>query len=142
MGGIAPPHSPPGDPPQAPRCFGLNPPSQLVIWYHWLAFLKQVRNNLPILSSSQFTTNVEHKIDHISKTKYRKIVKFSAKSVDIFFQTILRTLNDYISKTENRKNRKIDFSFVSEHCAKFRTKKESALFEGGKGVCMSSCMSA
>ena len=29
--------------PQAPDCFRLNPPSQLDIGYHWLAFLNQVR---------------------------------------------------------------------------------------------------
>ena len=40
---------PPGAPLPGPGCFGLNPPSQLVIEYHWLAFL--------ILN------------DHISKTK-------------------------------------------------------------------------
>ena len=31
-----------GPDPQAPDRFGLNPPSQLVIGYHWLAFLNQV----------------------------------------------------------------------------------------------------
>ena len=29
--------------PQAPDAFGLNPPSQLAIGYHWLTFLNQVR---------------------------------------------------------------------------------------------------
>jgi len=38
--------------PQSPNAFGLNPLSQLVFGYHWLAFLNQVL-----------------KIDHISKTK-------------------------------------------------------------------------
>ena len=45
-------------------------------------------------------------------------------------QTILRILNDHISKGKKRKNRKIDFTFVSEHCATFGPKK-SAIFEGG-----------
>ena len=31
---------------QAPNAFGLKPPSQLVIGYHWLAFLSQVKKNL------------------------------------------------------------------------------------------------
>ena len=31
---------------QASNNFGLNPTSQLVIGYHWLAFLNQVRKNL------------------------------------------------------------------------------------------------
>ena len=53
---------------QAPDTFGLNSPSQLVFWYHWLAFLNQICKNQ---KSSQFTTNVEYKIDHISKTKNR-----------------------------------------------------------------------
>ena len=51
--------------PQAPDAFGLNTPNQLVIGYHWLAFLNQARKN------PQFTTIIEYKIDHISKTKYR-----------------------------------------------------------------------
>ena len=53
---------------QTPDKFGFNPPSNLVIGYHWLAFLNQVHK---ILASPQFTTNVEYKIDHISKTKNR-----------------------------------------------------------------------
>ena len=32
--------------PQATHAFGLNPPNQLVIGYHWLALLNQVRKNL------------------------------------------------------------------------------------------------
>ena len=31
---------------QAPDTFRLNPPSQLIIGYHWLAFLNQVHKNL------------------------------------------------------------------------------------------------
>ena len=41
--------------PQAPDVFGLNPLSQLVIRYLWLAFLKQ----------SQFSKNFEYKIYYI-----------------------------------------------------------------------------
>ena len=104
--------------PQAPDAFGLNPFSQLVIGYHWYIYYL----------GPQFTTNVEYKIDHISKTKNCKIVKFSAKFVSehcasfgayLFLQKILKILYDHISKTKNRKN---DFSFVSEHCATFWTK--------------------
>ena len=51
--------------PKASHAFGLNPPNQLVIGYHWLTFLNQVRNNL----CSQFTMNVEYKIDHASKSE-------------------------------------------------------------------------
>ena len=50
--------------PKAPNCFGLNPFCQLVIGYHWLAFLKQIH-----------------------------------------------------------KNRKIDFAYISEHCASFEIEK-------------------
>ena len=79
--------------------------------------------------SPQCTANVEHKIDHTSKTKSRKIVKLGAKFVsehcaslgtNFIFQTILRILNNHIAKTENPK---IDFSFDSEHCKIFWTKK-------------------
>ena len=43
---------------------------------------------------------------------------------------------DHISKTNNRKNRKIDYSLVSENCALFWTKKWKQLFlrGGGNGV--------
>ena len=34
--------------PQASDTFGLNPTSQLVIGYHWLAFLNQIRTNLQV----------------------------------------------------------------------------------------------
>ena len=49
-------------------------------------------------------------------------------------------MNDHISKTKNCQNRKMNFSFVSEHCATFWTKKRKmALFKGrwGHWVCMS-----
>ena len=38
------------------HAFGLNPPSHLVLRYHWLAFLKQVLG-FKNLSSPQFTVN-------------------------------------------------------------------------------------
>ena len=48
--------------PPAPDAFGLDPPSQLVLEYHWLAFLNQVhKNQVPI----SMLTTVEYKIDHI-----------------------------------------------------------------------------
>ena len=40
-------------------------------------------------------------------------------------------LSDHISKNEYRKNRKIDFSFVSEHCATFWTKTKIDSFWRG-----------
>ena len=55
---------------------------------------------------------------------YTLNTKFSAKSVAEHFatfgtknfHTILKILNDHISKTENRKYRKNEFLFVSDHC--------------------------
>ena len=55
LGGLQPPKLPgslgasapyprPGFHSQAPTDFGLNPPGQLVIGYHWLAFLNQVKS--------------------------------------------------------------------------------------------------
>ena len=92
----------------------LNPPSQLVIRYHWLAFWIRL---LGILR--------------------RKIVDMSAKSISEHSASsgikknhaFLRILNDHIWKTTYWK---IDFSFVSEHYATFELK---VTFEGG--VCMS-----
>ena len=49
-----------------------------------------------------------------------------------FFQMILRIWNDHISKT---KNRIIDFTFVSDHCVTFLTKK-TALLELGADLCV------
>ena len=66
-GRLGPAHPPPGAPSQAPDAFGCNPPSQLVIMNHWLAFLNQVRINL----SPRFNLNVAYKIDHFSKNKNR-----------------------------------------------------------------------
>ena len=56
---------PQNDPTPGTDAFGLNPPSQLVIGYHWLAFPNQV------CKKSQFTIHVEYKIDCISKTENR-----------------------------------------------------------------------
>ena len=50
------------------------------------------------------------------------------------FGMILRILNDHISKTINNRNRKMNFSSVSEHCATF--KQKTVLLEG-RGVCIS-----
>ena len=80
-------------------------------------------------SSKQFTANVQYKVDQNSQTKERKIVKFRCKIRfrtlhifwdEFFFQTFQRISNEHISK--KNKNRKIDSSFVSEHCATFWTR--------------------
>ena len=82
------------------------------------------------------------------KLKIAKIVRIGAKYVSEhcasfilffshnFFSTILRILNNHISKT---KNQRINFSFILEHCASFWTEKNWPLLRGvgGGGVCMS-----
>ena len=40
--------------PQNPISFRLSPPSQLIFWYHWLAFLNQVQK-FPSFSQESFT---------------------------------------------------------------------------------------
>ena len=94
--------------------------------------------------SPQFTTNFEYKINQISKLKitklwnlvldpFKKIAQLWDKMKLTIFHAILIILNDDISKTENCKNWKIDFSFVSKHCATFWTKIQFGQFweEGG-----------
>ena len=56
--------------PQEPDAFVFNLPNQLVIGYHWLAFLNRQST---LSSKSQFTRSFEYKIDHNSKNKNRKI---------------------------------------------------------------------
>ena len=57
---------------QASDAFGLHPPSQLVLGYHWLAFLNQICKNCYFEKvSSSLLTTVEYKIDYISKTENR-----------------------------------------------------------------------
>ena len=70
---------------------------------------------------------VEYKIDHISKTKNCKIVKFSAKPAlehcasfgTKEIQTILRILIDHVSKTKNLKIVQFSAKSVSDHCVYF-----------------------
>ena len=68
--------------PQASAVFGLHPPSQLVIGYHWLAFLSQVR---------KCSKNFWYKIDHISHTKNRKN----------YFFIVFRTLRIFLDQKPN-----------------------------------------
>ena len=78
--------------------------------------------------------NFEYKIDHIH-ISYTKIAKLSyivlnpvqniANVLGQFFlqfsnySNILKMLNDHASKIKDRKNWKMDYTFVSEHCATF-----------------------
>ena len=77
LGGFTPTPLHQGLHPQAPDGFGLNLSSQLVIGYHWLASL-----------NSQFTTHVERKIGHISKTK-KSISEYCASFGTIFLSSPL-----------------------------------------------------
>ena len=77
VGGLAPYASHRGLRPQSPDAFGLNPPSQLDLGYHWLAFLNQVRRNLFQVPSSLLNT----------KSTISKKLKITQKkaSVRIFY---------------------------------------------------------
>ena len=90
--------------PQARGAFGLNPLSQLVFRYHWLEFLNQVYH------PSSFNMNVEYKISKIRNRIKKNWEKKSEKIGHI------------------PKNGKIDFSFVSEHCAWLFSKGGSGFF--------------
>ena len=63
------PRPSPGILSSGPYSLRFIPPCQLVIGYHWLAFLNQVRKE------SQFIKKFENKIDHISKANGRKKLK-------------------------------------------------------------------
>ena len=71
---------------------------------------------------------VEYKNDHISETNIHTIKTHKSVSEHraFFFNQMVRFfryMNDYISKTTYRKNRKIEFSLVSEHCDAVLNKK-------------------
>ena len=130
MFGVLPPLNPPfcrGFRPQSPDAFELNPHSQLDLGYHWFSG-----------------------IDHISKTKNRtkknlltkKSVSGHCSSFEIFFDIFgllfwwkhLKIVNKINHNSKNR-NRKIDFTFVSAHCASFM--KIGPFLRRGRGwVCI------
>ena len=90
----------------------------------WSPPSKKCLNSL----SPEYTTKVKYNIDHNSKTKKSQQKKNSIfcafRTMRIFWDIFLAewlNLNDHISKL---KIGKIDFSFVSEHCATFWTKKK------------------
>ena len=65
--------------PRAPDAFGLNLPIDLVIGYHRLAFLNQVRKLFQV--PYQFSTKVMYKNDHISITIIRRKKNSLAKKI-------------------------------------------------------------
>ena len=99
MGGFLPPTG--GSAPRPRELLDLIPQA------NWLSGITGYR--FWIRLSPQFTTNVEYKINHISKTENHKIVKSNTKSVSEHFASsgtkkmhiILKILNDHISKTKN-----------------------------------------
>ena len=116
-------------------CFWIDPPSQLVIGYPWLAFLNQVLEQSKIqLSNSPIHWEfwAKNRLYLIDLTKIAKILNsvlhsfknwriFWDKKIDIF-DRLLRSkcledsLNfEYKVDHDSTKNRKIEFSFVSAH---------------------------
>ena len=120
--------------PKASGQWGVAPHKLLDLGGRYSPDIKKNLNS----SSRQCTTNVEHKIEHIANTKIANCKiewKFCLRTLlilwdDIFYQKILRILNDHVSRT---KNRKIYFLFDLKHCATFWTEKIGSFFEEGGG---------
>ena len=134
--------------------FGLNTPSQLVIGYHWLAFLNQVGKQTvenTVVPSPQFTGNFDY-FDRISKTKNCKILEFASAFVseqcvsfmikNNIFGRLLRSkysedsvIFEYkiydISKNKNRKERKLMFHSF-QHIAHLSCKYRHFWGDGGR----------
>ena len=87
--------------------------------------LKRIKNQFSQFCDFQFLRYGRSKSLESSETHFDLVASRFGAKINYFghftpiFHTILRILNDHISKTENCKNRKIDFSFVSEHFATF-----------------------
>ena len=99
-------------------------------WQVYWGYVQQPAPNILLVYTLSTKTTTSHKLEN------REIIKFGSKSVSkhcasfgkiFFLQKILRFLNDHISKA---KNRKINFSFASAHCASF--KKIKPFLRGGK----------
>ena len=106
----------------------LNPSSQLVIGYHWLAFLNQVRKHLWVPTSLQVLSTrsiVSQKL---------KIVKFSIKYYSEYCASF-RT--NFLGATISQKLKigKLIFHSLQNIVQLFGQKTKSALFEkrGGRG---------
>ena len=144
-------------PPPGPGCFWIESPQPTS---YRISLVSVSESGYQTVEDSclslHFTRNFEYKIDHISKTKNQKNLKFHSAFVsehahllgqfvfNIFLVSLLRSkylkysVNfeykiNYKSKNKSFKNRNIDFSFVSEHCATFCTKK-TIIEEGGGGI--------
>ena len=129
-------------PPPGLGWFWIESLYQLVIGYHWLAFLNQVHKQSKTQSTgSQFTRNFEYKIDHISETIYCKksenrfCIRF--RTLCVFWDTsfyILFLLMVKSTISQMNKNRIIIFFCVTAHCASYM---QIWPLLRGVGVCMS-----
>ena len=142
-GGLAPP-SPPnrGLRPQALDTFGLNHPCKLVIGYHWLSFLNQVRKTLCpnflriLVQHRPFLWKI--KIGKLSFYKFFHCVSFWQKHgpfSSFMVRFWYRILSTKANIPQNKKNRIIISSTL-------RISSNFATFEGMRrrgegGVCMS-----
>ena len=106
----------------ARNAFRLNAPSQLVIGYHWFAFLNQVLWTwITSLFNEKLTISQKLK-NRTKKLKkpFQNIAYLLGRYKKKNFMGISRWSKiDHISKIKNCKNRKINFSFVSSNCASF-----------------------
>ena len=118
-----------------------HPPPSIHLGYFWIESPQPTGSRVSLVSVSesgsqnlQFT--VEYKIDHISKlkitqkknskTKQSVLEHCTSLERTFFFWSVKNTLNKFVNKIDynsKNKNRKIDFSCVSEHCVSFWTKK-------------------
>ena len=106
------------------------------IHYHIDMVLLKDALDLQIFLKSPIHYEVECKIYYVSKTNNRKIArvcnKIRFRTLRIFWNKFFSYYSKNLNHISKMKNYKINFSFVSEHCATFWTKKMK-----GEEVCMS-----
>ena len=94
---------------QTPDISGLNPPNQLLIGYHWLAFQNKVRKNI---LRPQFTINDEWKNNHTSKTKETHELKNPFQNIAHLLRQYRNSEDFYYCSWRYSKYCKIEVSFV------------------------------
>ena len=107
--------------PPGPGCFLIDSPKPTGYQVSLFSVSETVSNSLRSLGT-KLTTSQKLKIAKLSKVlnPFQNITHILGQKEN---HNIPRTLNDHISKNKNRKNRKIDFKFDSEHCATFLEQK-------------------
>ena len=97
-GGLGPPNPQPRPSPPGPDAFVLNPPRHLVIGYHWLAFLNQVRNqaqtnSLQMLNTKFLKSIISQKLKTVEKKipRTKKSVSEHCPYFGMFFSRQLFT---------------------------------------------------